>query len=343
MRFVICLTMAGLAVGMLIAGCGGQARTPEREGSRTVASSNGGDRRILFIHHSCGSGFMDAGLVAQLEDPSNPHSKGRYSFHDAEYGSYLGEGDGSLGRYTDQHDWYIKFREDLDRPGGLVDMLNCDGQDDIYTDGGENTIIMFKSCYPNSEVEAPDARIDLDDPSTRAAWLDPDQGGYYNGLWDKGAGGPINYIKAAYIGMLDVFRENADRLFIAVTTPALHHGDTNPGQAARARELNEWLRTEWLKGYTDKSGHVNVAVFDWYREHAYSDDPDDPNYWRNFLGQPGHKELTEKNSAQLINTMRLDYASPGGDSHPNDAANQRIVKVFVEDFINQAYDEWKGE
>ena len=49
------------------------------------------------------------------------------------------------------------------------------------------------------------------------------------------------------------------------------------------------------------------------------------------------------NHAQLVNTLRLDYASPDGDSHPNDAANARIVKVFVEEFINGAYDAWKGE
>jgi hypothetical protein len=201
---------------------------------------------------------------------------------------------------------------------------------------------MFKSCFPNSEVKAPDASINLDDPAVRAAWLDPDQGGYYNGKWNEGSGGPINYIKAAYVGLLDIFREHPDRLFIAVTAPALHHGDTNPENARRARELNDWLRTEWLKGYKDKSGHVNVAVFDWYREHAYSGDPKNPNYWRNFLGKPGHEELTEANHTQFVNTLRLDYASEGGDSHPNQAGNDRLTKVFVEQFINQAYDAWKG-
>ena len=285
---------------------------------------------------------MQSGLVAALEDPNNPHTKGQYSFHEAEYGSYLGEGDSSLGRYTDLRDWYVKFREDLDRPGDLVDMLNCDHQDRTYTDGGENTIIMFKSCYPNSQVRPADTSIDLDDPAVRAAWLDPDQGGYYNDMWEEGVGGPINYIKAAYIGLLDIFREHPDRLFIAVAVPALHYGDTNPEQAALARELNDWLRTEWLQGYADKNGRVNVAFFDWYREHAYSDDPDDANYWRNFLGQPGHRQLTEDNHAQFLNTLRLDYASPGGDSHPSDAANQRLNTVFVEQFINSVYEAWKG-
>jgi hypothetical protein len=302
-----------------------------------------GDRHILFIHHSCGSNWMASGLVAALQDPSNPHSQGRYSFHEAEYGSYLGEGDGSLGRYTDLRDWYVKFREDLDRPGDAVDMLNCRHQDETHSPGVANTIIMFKSCYPNSTVKAADKSMNLEDPAVRAAWLDPGQGGYYNGMWDEGAGGPINYIKAAYMGLLGVFREHPDRLFIAVTAPALHYGSTSPDDARRARQLNDWLRTVWLKGYRDKSGHANVAVFDWFREHAYSDDPDDPNYWRGFLGKPGHEELTEENHARLLNTLRLDYASADGNSHPNQMANERLTRVFVEQSVNQAYDAWRGK
>jgi hypothetical protein len=330
--------MATALAAVALAGC----TLHGEEAGGMADPQSGGKRHLLFIHHSCGSNWMASGLVAALQDPSNPYSKGRYSFHEAEYGSYLGEGDGSLGRYTDLHDWYVKFREDLDRPGDAVDMLNCRHQDEIHPAGVTNTIIMFKSCFPNSEVTAPDSSINLDDPMARAAWLDPEQGGYYNGKWDKGSGGPINYVKAAYIGLLGIFREHPDRLFIAVTAPALHYGATNPEDARRARELSDWLRTKWLQGYQDKTGRVNVAVLDWFREHAYSDDPKDANYWRTFVGKPGHEGLTEETANQYVNTLRLDYASPGGDSHPNQAANDRLNKVFVERFINQAYDTWKG-
>lgn len=332
--------LAGVAACLAV-GCGAAG---EKE-NRTMQTASGEERRILFIHHSCGSNWMSSGLVAALEDPRNPYSQGRYSFHEAEYGSYLGEGDSSLGRYTDLRDWYVKFHQDLDRPGDAVDMLNCRYQDETYTDGGTNTIIMFKSCYPNSSIQGADTSIDLDDPAVREAWLDPDQGGYYNGMWTASTGGPINYVKAAYMGLLDIFREAPDRLFIAVTAPAMHYAEygEDSQQPRRTRELNDWLRTEWLKGYEDKTGHVNVAVFDWFREHAYSDDPQDPNYWRNFLGKQGHEELTEVNHARFVETLRLDYASPDGDSHPNQAANERLTRVFVEEFINQAYDAWKGE
>jgi hypothetical protein len=202
---------------------------------------------------------------------------------------------------------------------------------------------MFKSCYPNSSIGPADTSVNLDDPAVRAAWLDPKQGGYYNGQWEEGVGGPINYVKAAYTGMLDIFREHPEVLFIAVTAPALHYSDygDDTSSASRARELNNWLRTEWLKGYQAKNGRVNVAVFDWFKEHAYSNDSDDVNYWRNFLGKPGHEELTEANHAQFIDTLRLDYASEGGNSHPNQAANERLTKAFVESFINQIYDNWK--
>jgi hypothetical protein len=332
--WVILLALAAITTS----GCG--ASREEADGMQEPGA--GGDRHILFIHHSCGSNWMRSGLVAALQDADDPHSQGRYTFHEAEYGSYLGEGDGSLGRYTDLHDWYVKFREDLDRPEGAVDMLNCRHQDEMHPTGVTNTIIMFKSCYPNSRIAAADGSIDLDDPGVRAAWLDPNRGGYYNGLWDEGVGGPINYVKAAYTGLLDIFRDHPDRLFVAVTAPALHHGSTTPADARRARELNDWLRTEWLKGYQDKNGRVNVAVFDWFGEHAYSEAAGDPNYWRNFLGEPGHEGLSEENHAELVNTLRLDYASPDGDSHPNQAGNERLTRAFVERFINQAYETWKG-
>jgi hypothetical protein len=287
---------------------------------------------------------MERGLVEALEDRANPYSKGHYSFHDAQYGSYLGEGDRSLGRFTSLRDWYPKFREDLDRPGDLVDMLNCDHQDETYQDGSRNEIIMFKSCFPNSYITAPDPSINLDDPGVRARWLDPKQGGYYDGMWEVADGGPINYVQAAYTGLLDIFREHPDCLFIAVTAPALLRSDyrDHPEQAHWARKLNVWLTTQWLKGYRDKTGHVNVAVFDWYRECAYSDDPRDPNYWRNFLGKPGHEALTEADHGEYVDTLRLDYATDG-DSHPNPIADARLTKVFVEQFVNQAYDKWKGK
>ena len=344
------IVLVGLALSTSLVAVGNALSTETTTGSEAreadamARHEAAGERRLLFLHHSCGSAWMDRGLVAALEDPQNPYSKGRYPFHDAEYGSYLGEGDGTLGRDTDLRDWYVKFSEDLDRPGESVDMLNCDHQDETYKDGGQNEIIMFKSCYPNSNIGPVDASIDLNDPAVRAEWLDPNRdGGYYNGKWRWRADNHLNYVKAAYTGLLGIFREHPEVLFIAVTAPAMHYsayGDDN-SSAHRSRELNVWLRTKWLKGYRDRNGRVNVALFDWFQEHAYSDDPADPNYWRSFIGKPGHEALLEANHEQFVDTLRLDYASEGGDSHPNQIADERLVKVFVESFINQVYDTWK--
>lgn len=339
----LALTTASLvAIGNALSiepaiGCG------RKETDAMTRHEAAGERRILFIHHSCGTAWMERGLVAALEDPKNLFSEGKYSFHDAQYGSYLGEGDGTLGRDTDLRDWYVKFREDLDRPGELVDMLNCDRQDETYRDSRQNEIIMFKSCYPNSNIGPADTSIDLDDQAVRAEWLDPNRGGYYNGRWRYRDENHINYVKAAYTGLLDIFREHPEVLFIAVTAPAMHYSayGADNSSAHRSRGFNNWLRTEWLNGYQDKNGHVNVAVFDWFREHAYSDDPTSPNYWLNFIGKPGHEALSEANHEQFVDTLRLDYASEGGDSHPNQAADEWLTKVFVETFINQAYDTWK--
>src|SRR5215831_10695012 len=104
---------------------------------------------LLFIHHSCGAQLLatpgpesdfskgtyptstnGGGLRARLE-------KLPYAVHEATYGSRIGE-------KTDIFDWLPKFRDQME------ELLACDLQDQRYTNGKRNDIVLFKSCFPNN-------------------------------------------------------------------------------------------------------------------------------------------------------------------------------------------------
>ncbi len=304
-------------------------------------------QNILFIHHSCGSNWMNSGLVDSLEDSNNPATQGMYSFHDAEYGSHLGQGSYSPGGYTDFRDWYYKFLLDYDREGNLVDMLNCDDQNTIYTDTTEvNNIIMVKSCYPNSKVDS-----DTTFPNDIGLWLDTDYPSgsfdytnFYNentGIVDgwSGTGGTMGRLKATFTALLDILRQHPETMFIYVAAPALTYASYSapydpetgsPVLALNTHLFNKWLIDEWLDNYEDDWGNQNIFIFDWYHYHTYSDDPTNPNYYID-LGV----------DSDYLWTLRSDYSN-GGDNHPNQTANEVLTDYFIHDFINQAYNTWKG-
>jgi hypothetical protein len=101
--------------------------------------------------------------------------------------------------------------------------------------GGENQIIMFKSCFPTSDLQG-----NPNDPP-----------GTYEELSVSGA-------KYVYNTILQYFATRPDKLFIVITAPPL----SDATHAANARAFNEWLLNDWLR----ENNYVlnNVAVFDFY-------------------------------------------------------------------------------
>ena len=77
--------------------------------------------------------------------------------------TYYGWGPDSIGDYTDIGHWWTWFR-DSNSATYLSAIYNESNQSSTYSrlsadPGGENEIIMFKSCYPNSYLEGnPDDR-----------------------------------------------------------------------------------------------------------------------------------------------------------------------------------------
>jgi hypothetical protein len=101
--------------------------------------------------------------------------------------------------------------------------------------GGANEVVLFKSCFPNSNLEGNPA-----DPPSASGWL------------------TVGHAKYVYNEILACFGAHPEKLFIVLTAPPVQDAT----YAANARAFNTWLVEDWLAG----NGYTlpNVGVFDFY-------------------------------------------------------------------------------
>jgi hypothetical protein len=269
--------------------------------------------KIIFIHHSCGSNWLEdsnGGLGIALRDNN-------YFVSDTNYGW----GPDEIGSSTDIGNWWDWFRGPSSST--YLNALYAEsGQNSFYSrlahdPGGENQIIMFKSCYPNSALGG--------SPSDPVPPIDS------NPL--RGSSSPLTVAnaKGIYIDLLEYFKTRPDRLFIAVTAPPLRDGT----YAANARAFNNWLVNEWLAGYP----LANVAVFDFYNvltSNGGSANVNDVGW------ESGNHHRWWSNAIQHKtdgggNTL----AYPTGDDHPSKAGNLKATAEFVA-LLNVAYNRFKS-
>src|SRR5579872_2121133 len=105
---------------------------------------------LLFIHHSCGGQLLaDPGKESSRANciyDAHPNGGGLrrmleasgYDVHEASYGSDVGD-------KTDMFDWLPKFQTKMDK------ILSVRRNDDLLPAGEKNQIVLFKSCFPNSD------------------------------------------------------------------------------------------------------------------------------------------------------------------------------------------------
>jgi uncharacterized repeat protein (TIGR02543 family) len=176
------------------------------------------NKKLIFIHHSCGANWLAAGN-GNLGTTLNA---GNFYVTESDYG-WDAEPNDNLGDSTDTRDWPSWFN-DQKMPYVYANNYHSAYTNSISNPGGENEIIMFKSCYPLSEVES-----SIDDE------------------------------KAIYNSLLPYFAAHPNKLFILITPP----GESVVSSYQLTKELCNWLvntQTGWLSGY---SGN-NVRVFDFY-------------------------------------------------------------------------------
>jgi hypothetical protein len=187
--------------------------------------------KLIFIHHSCGENWLrddHGGLGLAL-------AENNYFVSDTNYGW----GPDAIGDRTDIPNWLEWFRSE--NTGTYMQaLMEESGQNSEYTrpladPGGENEIILFKSCFPNSDLSG-----SPDDPAAPGTDL------------------TVANARYVYNEILRYFATRPDRLFVVISAPPLIHSEN----ARNARAFNNWLVNDWL----DENNYplANVAVFDFY-------------------------------------------------------------------------------
>jgi hypothetical protein len=240
--------------------------------------------RLIFIHHSCGENWLsdhDGGLALEL-------GRNNYFISDTNYGW----GPDSIGDRTDIPDWLEWFRGS-ESERYLNALYNENAQHSDYSralnnPGGENEIVLFKSCFPNSNLEG-----NPGDPPASSA--------------DYSVGGA----KHVYNQLLRYFETRPDKLFVVITAPPV----SDRSYAANARDFNNWLVYDWLNenGYP----YSNVAVFDLYNVLT-----GEGNHHRVVGGEIEHTFETGRNTAYYPSDD--DHPSSAG----NHKATQEFIPLL---------------
>ncbi len=309
---------------------------------------NIGDMVFNFFHHSSGGNLLDDGLSVALENLG-------YTLH-----SRIGEQYVYGNNYTDYRHWYKRFQRELgvklsdkyyryEGPG--VSPVREIPPDDFmlawYEYRAEQMdIIMFKPCYPGSSVSSYDTVYNAegsviggtpysDNGVNNFVYLnstDSVEDGYTDTHWShgdwSGADSSLAQLKVAYRGMLNLFVEHPDLLFIAMQAPPMCY--LSDDEAHKCREFARWLREDWLHEY-DPTGTdtfedyplTNVCAFDWHNAIAWtSDDPvlDAEYAWFPVGGFPD-ETLDTTDSEEL-------GRNAGNDDHPEPWLNHRTAVVF---------------
>lgn len=215
------------------------------------------ENRMVFLHHSVGKGLLnDGGLRNSLLDMG-------ILVKSATYGDSLGED-------TDMNYWLAKFRNRINE---IYEFNNHPNH--YYDNGTTNDIVMFKSCFPNSDIVAEGSgEGDASSPERTIA----------------------NY-QATFAGLEDEMRKYPDKLFIYLTAPPRHPDATTLEYAARAREFNDWLIKDFQPNYVKETGLNNFFVFDLFGTLADQQNVLKKEYRR---PQPKDSHPNQKGSTQAV-------------------------------------------
>ena len=172
---------------------------------------------LVFIHHSVGENWLREGLTHLLNERG-------YHVADITYGWR------EYGDHTDTGDWPQWFTDEV---MGLVyrEQGAMSAENNILPAAGENRIILFKSCFPNSDV-----------------------------------GNAIEDEMALYKSLLPYFESRPDKMFVLVTPPPMIRLKT-PGLT---RRLCTWL-ADRENGWLSNVATNNVFAFDLYNVLTHPD------------------------------------------------------------------------
>ncbi len=278
-----------------------------------------GPVKLIFVHHSTGTAWLsnDKGeLGIALRDSG-------YFVSDTNYGW----GPDGIGDRTDTGHWWTWFQGPSSSTYTAA-LYNEFGQHASYSrlasdpdPTRENQIVMFKSCFPNSNING-----NPGDPATTGS----------NPLRGQAAGSAtmtVANVKGIYNDLLAYFATRQDKLFVLIVPPPLVSTATTPARAANARAVANWLVSDWLASY----GHNNVAVFDFYNVLTSNGGGADVN---DLGAVDGNHHRLRDGAVQHSQTVSSDFlAYPTGDSHPTRAGHLKATGEFI-DLLNYYYQRW---
>lgn len=276
--------------------------------------------RLVFIHHSTGQNWLEDGNGA-LGIALRDHN---YYVSDTNYGWTVQGTSNSIGDMTDIGHWWLWFRGP--ESSAILSALYAEGEQRAGYQRpetgpeGENEIVMFKSCFPNSNLQgnAGDPVPAITDNELKGQDCSSDAHTVANA-------------KGIYIDILEYFRTRPDKLFVVITQPPL----SDVTWASNARAFTLWLTRDWLKNYTG----ANVFVFDFFNVLTTNGGSSTVND----LGASGGNHHRWWNGAvqhlvQVGSGNTLAY--PSGDDHPSQAGNLKATGEFV-DLLNVAVYRWR--
>ena len=202
MALVLMVAVSGLV------GCGGSSGGGNDDNEGVVTP--GGAAEIIFLHHSTGGNIWDGGVPGWFEQNAPQHSITEQWFPAAVDGNY-------------PYDYWNLW-------------VNRSGQDlTLETLTASYKMIIFKHCFPVSEIEADTGNPDIASDAKRLE-------NYYL---------QYNALKAK-------LREFPNNIFIVWTGAVELSSDIDEGMAQRTRTFFDWVRTSW-----DEPGD-NIHIFDFY-------------------------------------------------------------------------------
>ncbi|MFZ5788943.1 MAG: hypothetical protein ACOY3Y_21095 [Acidobacteriota bacterium] len=283
--------------------------------------------RLVFIHHSVGEDWSSPFHGALL----GALNTNKYYLSDSNYSW----GPDAIGDRTDighWHDWFLsQSGKNVYLPALFknTDLTSSIAPNSMASPGGENTVVMFKSCFVSGDTvhgnpsDAPLAK------------------GTANPLYGKEQSEDQFYtvanIKGLYRDLLDTFATRQDKLFVLITTPPSSSGNTTASDATNLRAVNTWLVRDWLKGYA----HANVAVFDFHNVLTSNGGGASTNDLGAATGSHHRYNASTKAVEHLVGGSNYAAYAVGGDDHPTDAGHKKATAEFLP-LLNIAYHCWKG-
>ena len=248
--------------------------TPKAQAQIDDSSAPPNTVKLIFIHHSCGQNWLadEHGKLGLALEQNN------YFVSD----TYYGWGPDSIGDRTDILNWTEWFRGP-NSERYLTALYNESGQTSYFSrglpdPGGENEIILFKSCYPNSNLK-----------------------GRPNDSAKPGSDLTVSNAKFIYNDLLNYFITRPDKLFVVITAPPV----LDPQYADNARAFNTWLVQDWLA--ENNYPLNNVAVFDFYNVLTH------PDNHHQFTGQEIEYVTSHGNNTLFFDSNGDNHPNPIGN------------------------------